>query len=221
GVLFLESFHPVGTKEHRLYNLFARKIGEILYSAHRLEERERRMEELERLSLTDELTGLYNRRGFLLLAEHSLSLAQRENKKVAILFIDLDNLKWINDHFGHEEGDRMIEAFGTLVRKAFRQSDILARIGGDEFVVLLLGAQESEIEKILARLTFLVDRWSKNSGKPYCLSFSSGWALFDPSQPQKIKELLLHADQNMYGEKRRKKLNGRSQPSTEHSEAQE
>lgn len=221
GILFLESPRPVETKEYRLYNLFARKIGETLYLARHLEEKEKRMEELERLSLTDELTGLYNRRGLLLLAEHSLSLARRENKKAALLFIDLDGLKWINDHFGHEEGDRVIEAFGTLARKAFRQSDILARIGGDEFVALLLGAQESEIEKILARLNSLVDRWNKNFGKPYRLSFSSGWALFDPSRPQKIKELLLHADQDMYGKKWRKRPSSYPYLSTEHPEVQE
>lgn len=209
-LLFLEAPFPLTRRERRLYVLFARKIEEILRLMEYFEEKEQRIQELEYLSLTDELTGLYNRRGFLVLAEHALLEAQREGKEAGVLFIDIDNLKWINDRFGHEEGDRVLREFSEIIRKVFRRSDIIARIGGDEFVVFLKGMRNSDLRKILSRLENLVEEWNKNTSRPYRLSFSAGWAPSFPSHSEKIQELLSSADARMYLEKRRKKGEGNS-----------
>jgi diguanylate cyclase (GGDEF)-like protein len=205
SVLFFEAPYPLRRREHRLYALFARKVEDILRFARHLEEQKQRLRELEHLSLTDELTGVYNRRGFLVLAEHALLAAQREGKEAGVLFLDLDNLKWINDQFGHEEGDRAIREFSRIIQKVFRKSDIIARIGGDEFAVLLSGVKNADLERILRRLTQLVEEWNSKNQRSYRLSFSAGWAPFLPSQPRKIRELLSFADARMYDEKRRKK----------------
>lgn len=208
--LFLEAPFPLTRRERRLYTVFAKKIEEILHLLRRFAEREQRIQELEYLSLTDELTGLYNRRGFLVLAEHALEQAQREQKEAGILFLDLDNLKWINDRFGHEEGDRVLQEFSRIIQKVFRKSDILARIGGDEFVVFLKGVKTPDLQRILSRLRALVEEWNKSTTKPYRLSFSAGWAPSLVSKPQRIQELLSSADARMYREKRRKKEEGDS-----------
>lgn len=208
GTLFFETLEPISTRERRLHTLFARKVEDILHLARHAAEKEQKIQELEYLSLTDELTGLYNRRGFLALAEHALLQAQREGKEVGILLLDLDNLKWVNDHFGHEEGDRVLQEFGRIVQRVFRKSDILARIGGDEFVAFLMGVGDTNLKRILGRLRRLVEEWNTKTPRPYHLSFSAGWALSPPSQFQKIQELLASADENMYSEKRKKKREG-------------
>ncbi|WP_427365989.1 sensor domain-containing diguanylate cyclase [Candidatus Caldatribacterium saccharofermentans] len=205
SVLFFEAPYPLRRREHRLYALFARKVEDVLRFARHLEEQKQRLRELEHLSLTDELTGIYNRRGFLVLAEHALLVAQREGKEAGVLFLDLDNLKWINDQFGHEEGDRAIREFGRIIQKVFRKSDVIARIGGDEFAVLLSGVKNANLQRILHRLTQLVEEWNSRNQCSYRLSFSAGWAPFLPSQPQKIRELLSFADARMYDEKRKKR----------------
>lgn len=208
ALLFLEAPFPLTRKERRLYTLFARKIEEILRFMQHSQEREQRIQELEYLSITDDLTGLYNRRGFLILAEHALLQARREGKEAGILFIDLDNLKWINDQFGHGEGDRVLQEFGRMLRKVFRKSDILARIGGDEFVVFLKGVKDADLENILNRLRALVAEWNRKASRPYCLSFSAGWAPSHPLEAQRVQELLSFADARMYGEKRKKREDG-------------
>lgn len=206
--LFLEAPFPLTRKERRLYTLFARKIEETLRFMQHFEEREQRIQELEYLSVTDDLTGLYNRRGFLILAEHALLQARRERKEAGILFIDLDNLKWINDQFGHGEGDRVLQEFGRILRKVFRRSDILARIGGDEFVVFLKGVKDADLEDILNRLRTLVEEWNRSASRPYCLSFSAGWVSSHPLEMQRVQELLSSADARMYWEKRKKREGG-------------
>ncbi len=207
ALLFLEAPFPLTRRECRLYTLLAKKIEEILRFMQHSEEREQRIQELEYLSLTDDLTGLYNRRGFLVLAEHALLQAKREGKGVGILFIDLDNLKWINDQFGHEEGDKVLREFSKILRKVFRRSDILARIGGDEFAVFLKGVKDTDLQRILDRLKTLVEEWNRDISRSYHLSFSAGWVPSPPLEAQRIQELLSLADAEMYREKRRKRGN--------------
>ena len=203
-ILVLEAPGAISIRERRLYTIFAQKVREVLRLARRAAEKDEKLQKLEHLSLTDELTGLYNRRGFFVLAERELSLTE-QGKKAGVLVVDLDNLKWINDHLGHGEGDRALREFGSILRRAFRQSDIVARLGGDEFAVFFAGVGESDIEKLLERLENLVTAWNRESRCPYRLFFSAGWAFLDPSEPQSLRELLAAADQNMYLEKRRKK----------------
>ena len=160
-------------------------------------------EALLALSLIDELTGLYNRRRFFVLTEQSLKLSIRTKKKLLLLFIDMDNLKWINDHHGHNEGDQALKDFANILKKTFRESDIVARIGGDEFVVLLESKDENG-EIILTRLDENIKHYNAKKSRHYDLSISVGTTQFDPEHPISIDELLSKADALMYAQKRRK-----------------
>jgi two-component system cell cycle response regulator len=159
-------------------------------------------EALLALSLTDELTGLYNRRRFFILTEQCLKVAVRTKKRPLLLFIDMDDLKWINDHYGHNEGDQALIGLADILKKTFRESDIIARIGGDEFVVLLESTDENS-ETLLTRLHENVKDYNVNRSQ-HTLSISLGTAQFDPEYPISIDELLYKADALMYTQKRRK-----------------
>ena len=158
----------------------------------------RRSEELRRLALLDELTGLNNRRGFLLLAEHQMNVARRDKNPLALLFIDLNNLKTINDNFGHKEGDRAIADTATILRETFRESDIIARVGGDEFCVLMTADNELDIDTPVGRLNTNVELHNAQGTRPYRVSLSVGKANYDPHQPVPIEDLMLQADVLMY-----------------------
>ena len=159
-------------------------------------------EALLALSLTDELTGLCNRRRFFVLTEQCLKVAVRTKKRPLLLFIDMDDLKWINDHYGHHEGDQALIGLASILKKTFRESDIIARIGGDEFVALLESTDDNS-EIMITRLHENVRDY--NAKRPQqILSISVGTAHFDPEHPISIDELLAKADALMYAEKRRK-----------------
>ena len=158
----------------------------------------KRSEELRRLALLDELTGLNNRRGFLLLAEHQMSVARRDKKPLALLFIDLNNLKTINDNFGHKEGDRAISDTAALLKDTFRESDIIARVGGDEFCVLMTADNELDVDTPVGRLNTNVELHNAQGIRPYKLSLSVGRANYDPNAPVPIEDLMRQADALMY-----------------------
>jgi diguanylate cyclase (GGDEF)-like protein len=168
-------------------------------------ERHRIKAELKSLSLTDELTGLHNRRGFLTLARQQVKIAHRLKKKLLLLYIDMDNLKWINDNLGHEEGDRALKEMAQIMSATFRASDLVARMGGDEFAVLGLEEGEADFSKIRQRLDQKTGLPGKNSARPYRLSLSMGFVQYDPERPEDIEELLARADKLMYEEKSLKK----------------
>ncbi len=161
-------------------------------------------EELRSLSLVDELTGLYNRRGFLTLAKQQLKVANRMKKSMLVLFIDLDNMKLINDSLGHHEGDLALIDTANILRDTFRESDIIARMGGDEFVVLALETTEYDAQAIIDRLNEQFARHNRRGIHPYELSISFGIERYDPSSPCSIEELLMKADKKMYEQKRSK-----------------
>ncbi len=159
---------------------------------------------LRSLSLTDELTGLRNRRGFMALAEQELKIAQRTRRGMFLLFIDLDRLKQINDTLGHSEGDAALLETAHLLQETFRTSDILARLGGDEFGVLMVETAEESAQVLTARLQKnLADR-NARVNRSCQLSLSVGIAHYDPASPCTIDELLVRADAMMYEEKKRK-----------------
>jgi diguanylate cyclase (GGDEF)-like protein len=160
-------------------------------------------EKLLALSLTDELTALYNRRRFFILTEQCLKVAVRTKKRLLLLFIDMDDLKWINDHYGHNEGDHALIYLATILKKTFRESDIIARIGGDEFVVLSESTDENG-EILMTRLNENIRDYNAKTSQRYKLSISIGAARFDPEHPVSIDELLSKADALMYAQKRRK-----------------
>ena len=163
------------------------------------------------LSLTDELTGLYNRRRFLVLAEQSLKLAIRMKTRLLLFYIDMDGLKWINDTHGHREGDQALIVLAGIIKKTFRESDIIARIGGDEFVVLLKCDDDTD-EMLTERLYRNIKNYNDEASKAYELSVSTGVARFDPGEPVSIEELLSGADALMYTRKRK---GGKRNPGSE------
>lgn len=157
--------------------------------------------EIRSLAITDELTGLYNRRGFLASATHQIKLAQRNGQNVLLLFCDLDNLKGINDSYGHQEGDLALIRAADALEDTFRDSDIIARLGGDEFAVLASEASLPNREDILPRLEESLAR-ANNAETRYQLSLSIGVARFDPLNPSTLGELMARADKNMYVHKK-------------------
>ena len=160
-------------------------------------------EALLALSLIDELTGLYNRRRFFVLTDQYLKLSVRTKKRLLLLFIDMDNLKWINDHHGHNEGDQALIDLANILKKTFRESDIIARIGGDEFVVLSESTDENG-EIVLTRLYENIKDHNAKGSRCYTLSISVGTTQFDPKYPISVDELLSKADALMYAQKRKK-----------------
>jgi diguanylate cyclase (GGDEF)-like protein len=169
-----------------------------------LRDRQRVLEELRTLSLSDELTGLYNRRGFFILAEQQIKIATRTKRGMLLVSADLDGLKKINDGFGHHEGDRAIVDAGQLLRQSFRESDIISRIGGDEFVILITEKPEINAEVLFGRLRKNLESHNHRVQRPYPFSISMGVATFDPQNPVDLNTLLIAADKSMYTNKKQK-----------------
>ena len=157
------------------------------------------------LSITDQLTGLHNRRGFLSLAEQQLKLAIRNKSGTLLFFADLDGLKWINDTLGHEEGDKVLIEAATVLKETFRASDIVARLGGDEYAALAVHINEANSEIITARLQSLIYRRNSQENRRYRLSISVGCSYYDPENPSSIDQLMASADKLMYEHKQKKK----------------
>ena len=176
--------------------------------ARDITERKRAIEELESLSLTDDLTGLYNRRGFLTLAEQELKHANRTNERFVLVFADLDGLKQINDRFGHHEGSRAIVKAAEILKQTFRTSDIVARLGGDEFTVLAMAASGDNTETIKMRLQEKTRHFNERHELPYDLSISVGIVLLDPHSNVSIDDLIRKADAAMYQHKNRSQKSG-------------
>jgi len=178
-------------------------ISEFLIRFDKMMRDHKGEEALLALSLIDELTGLYNRRRFFVLTDQYLKLSVRTKKRLLLLFIDMDNLKWINDHHGHNEGDQALIDLANILKKTFRESDIIARIGGDEFVVLSESTDENG-EIVLTRLYENIKDHNAKGSRCYTLSISVGTTQFDPKYPISIDELLSKADALMYAQKRKK-----------------
>jgi two-component system, cell cycle response regulator len=148
-------------------------------------------------SLLDDLTGLYNRRGFLTLAEQHWKLAYRTNRAFLLIYADMDGLKKINDHFGHRVGDAALRQAAKIIRQTFRDSDVLARLGGDEFVILVTEAPPDGGEALTTRLQRSFKNYNRRETTSFELSFSIGAAAFDPAEPVALEALLGSADQAM------------------------
>jgi diguanylate cyclase (GGDEF)-like protein len=179
-----------------------------------LRDRERVLEELRTLSLSDELTGLYNRRGFFILAEQQIKIATRTRRGMLLVSADLDGLKKINDGFGHHEGDRAIVDAGQLLRQSFRESDIISRIGGDEFVILITEKPEINAEVLFRRFGKNLESHNRRVQRPYLFSISMGVATFDPQNPVDLNALLIAADKSMYENKKRNRHRSKTEDST-------
>lgn len=178
------------------------KPGGILVTARDISKRKSMEENLRNLAVTDELTGLYNRRGFSFAAEQELKHAHRTKTDLILLFFDMDKLKAINDTFGHTEGDEALKAAAAVLRSTFRASDIIARWGGDEFAVLALDVPKGSISVLQHRLDETLEHLNSAEGMRYRISFSMGMSCCDPEKNTSLYELVRIADGVMYEEKR-------------------
>jgi diguanylate cyclase (GGDEF)-like protein/PAS domain S-box-containing protein len=167
-------------------------------------EQKRLEQQLHTMSLTDELTGLYNRRGFFTLAQQQLKVADRTKKDLLLFFVDLDKMKQINDTLGHQEGDNALVEIATILKEVFRESDIIGRMGGDEFAILAINTTDETGEIFIMRLHNTLDNYNRLEGRNYQLSLSIGIAHYDPETPAALDELMAQADTLMYEEKKRK-----------------
>jgi len=159
---------------------------------------------MRKLSLTDELTGLYNQRAFLALAEQQIRVAQRTGQIFSILYADMDGLKQINDTYGHQEGSNALQQLAEILKTTFREADTIARLGGDEFAILVADTNPSSIDIPLARLQQLLLAYNMRNLNDYQLSVSVGGVPVNPLDSCSVAELLMKADQAMYENKRGK-----------------
>ena len=166
-------------------------------------ERQRVQRRLADLALRDELTGLYNRRGFFAIGEHLRRECLRHGRDLAVVQVDVDGLKEINDAFGHAAGDQAIAATASILRCTFRESDVVARLGGDEFVAIALDADRVAAGRVLTRLDEALVEHHRRTTSPYALSFSAGSAVLSAPERPTLNDLLDSADRALYVNKRR------------------
>ncbi len=179
-------------------------VSELLMRAVRCAAKQYMLQaELGNLALTDELTGLYNRRGLMAVAERQMRLGRRTGRGMLLFMMDVNGLKSINDSFGHLEGDCALKRTSAVLEETFRDSDVMARLGGDEFAVLAIEAAGHSEPTIKARLFERLKSISAEQSR-YEISLSVGVARFDPRKVTSIGELMVKADQAMYEEKRRR-----------------
>ena len=166
-------------------------------------ERQRLLAELRELALRDELTGLYNRRGLLALGEQYARIAERRSGPVIVLFVDLDDMKRINDRLGHAAGDQALIEMANILLETFRKSDVIASVGGDEFCALLTETTSGAVEIAIARLYGVLAAYNARGERPYRLSVSVGRASWEGVGSCHFEDLVRRADQSMYAQKQR------------------
>ncbi|BAW97292.1 GGDEF domain protein [[Synechococcus] sp. NIES-970] len=170
-----------------------------------VQERKKAENRIRQLSLTDELTGVYNRRGFFMLVEQELSLIERQQLPFSLFFFDVDNLKDINDRLGHGVGDRVITDAAKILQSCFRRADIVARLGGDEFTSFA-PVPQAEADLICQRLKEAIASFNQQQHRPYKLSISIGYASYGEFPPHaSLEKLLAQVDEKMYRNKQRRK----------------
>jgi diguanylate cyclase (GGDEF)-like protein len=195
GNLRIGSFCIVDTKPRQLDEV----QRSLLRDLGRIAEREL---EAVRLAATDDLTGLYNRRGFEAMGLRLLQLCKRAQSHASLLFFDLNGFKQINDGYGHTEGDRAIVGFANVLRASMRETDVLSRLGGDEFVALVVDGEPGSEMHIIERVQRGVARYNREERRGYELRFSVGLAPYDVSAEPSIAHLIEVADHAMYVNKR-------------------
>lgn len=181
------------------------QLSGVVHVVRDVTERREMEEQLRALTLTDELTGLYNRRGFMTLAAQQLRIANRLKRGALLLFADLNDMKWINDTFGHQEGDRVLRETADILKDIFRESDIVARIGGDEFVVFPVDITDTSVEALSKRFQEYLEVHNAKRRQNYKLTMSIGIVNYEQECLYSIDELLDQADKLMYEKKRLRK----------------
>ena len=184
---------------------------EIISVSRDITERKQNEERLRELAVLDELTGLYNRRGFVTLANQQLKAARRAKRNALVLFADLNNLKQINDTLGHKDGDQALIDAAHIFNRTFRESDVVARVGGDEFAILAIETDGGHLDIIRSRIETALQLANSDRARAFELSMSIGAATYDPSRNDSVEELLAWADKSMYEHKRARGLNRMNQ----------
>jgi diguanylate cyclase (GGDEF)-like protein/PAS domain S-box-containing protein len=201
---------PYDTSDARQITLFMNSMWRILRQKRLEQEREKLVITLRELSLKDELTGLYNRRGFFSTMTRQCAIASRVSQNAMLIFFDLDDLKQINDRHGHTEGDQALISAANILKNTFRNTDIIGRIGGDEFAVFGMVKEDKDIDSITSRINEkvkqVIGEHNLRSQKPYMISLSYGIALADTRKPFSCDAIMSEADKKMYRQKKDKKL---------------
>ena len=202
GELTAAALSNVGFRQV-IENRVAARTEEIAEAAREhameLQRRDRVEEELHRISVTDVMTGMLNRRGFFQHAERSFKVAQRQGLPSALIYADLDELKSVNDGLGHDAGDRLIQDVGRIFQESFRDSDVVARLGGDEFAAFTLDAAQPEV--VLSRIQSNIESFRQRSSPPYRISLCIGIVPCDPASNLTLPDYLSLADKRMYEQK--------------------
>jgi diguanylate cyclase (GGDEF)-like protein len=192
----------VGARIIELQSTLVERVREL---EEAVAERKRAEEALLQLSLTDDLTALYNRRGFFAFVERHLKTARRSGQSSLLIYADMDGLKAINDTLGHIEGSLAITSVADILRRTFRDADIIARLGGDEFTILAVNSSLDDVDQITSRLRENLLMHNRQADNKYELSVSIGVAHVDPHDNLPLEDLIAAADKLMYEQKRQKK----------------
>jgi diguanylate cyclase (GGDEF)-like protein len=179
---------------------YEQMAGTALAHADELARRDQSQGAVHALALTDVLTGLNNRRGFFVQAEHLFNLARRRQACCAVIYADIDGLKQVNDQLGHAAGDHLIQDAASVLRESLRDSDVLARFGGDEFVAFALDDAHPRV--ILARLQDNLRAFNLMQERTYLLGVSAGAVQCDPGSGTALHDYVQSADREMYLHKR-------------------
>ena len=166
--------------------------------------RKKMEQELERLAHYDVLTGCYSRGHGLALLEQQIKTANRKKTPVTLFYLDIDRFKYINDTFGHQEGDKVLKEAVNLFKLTLRKVDIICRLGGDEFLLILSDTSPEKAPQIRGRINKNLKKLNQKLAKPYKIDFSIGLSHYNTSNPLSIEELIRVADENMYKEKKKK-----------------
>lgn len=185
--------HEASVSEHEAEEI-SRQLTETI------QENDASTQERERIATTDVMTGLLNPRGFFERADQAMRVARRKKMKCSVVFADLDGLKAVNDTLGHDIGDRLLRAAGDVFAASFRESDVVARLGSDEFAAFAL--ETAGEEALLERVNESISRFHRNSNTPYRVAFSIGVVECDLESSQSLEDYLAIADKRMYQHKR-------------------
>ena len=185
-----------------VYTFLGFMVNDRLKLLNKLE----KLEKYRTLYHTDELTNLLNRTGFFLLVEQQLKIADRKKKEMLLVYIDLKSLKQINDTLGHKAGDMALSDTANIIKNAFRKSDIIARIGEDEFAILAIEASWVVAEIFTMRLQESLGKYNEEIARPYKLSFNIGFSYYDPGNPCSLEELISKAQTYIEEEKQGKQV---------------
>jgi diguanylate cyclase (GGDEF)-like protein len=200
GAMVVQSYtdpNLYSKKDIRLLEFVSNQVSTVI-------ERKKMEKELERLAHYDVLTGCCSRGYGLNLLEQQIKTAKRKKTPILLLYLDVDNFKYINDTFGHQEGDKVLKEAAKLFKSTLREVDIICRIGGDEFLLIFPENSLNDAPLIRERLNKNLEKLNQKLAKPYKIDLSIGLSCYNPSKPQPMDELIRIADEKMYEEKRRK-----------------